>query len=91
MREGDRRGAAGVDRGVVRGRAVRLSATLESEALCFLGSVSAKLHICLTPGAVVWQSGAACAHSRLPSWPSESKSLHSYRLQKTVFQVQTQK
>lgn len=65
MREGDRRGAVGVDGGVARGRAVRLSATLESEALCFLGSVSAKLHICLTPGAVVWQSGAACTHSHL--------------------------
>lgn len=65
MREGDCRGAVGVDGGVVRGRAVRLSATLESEALCFLGSVSAKLHICLTPGAVVRQSGAVCTHSHL--------------------------
>lgn len=66
MREGDCRGAAGVDGGVGRGRALRLSApSLESEALCFLGSVSARLHICLTPGAVVWQSGAVCTHSHL--------------------------
>lgn len=34
-------------------------------ALCFLGSIAAKLHICLTPGAVVWQSGAVCPDSRL--------------------------
>lgn len=34
-------------------------------ALCFLGSVAAKLHICLTPGAVVWQSGAVCPDSHL--------------------------
>lgn len=66
MREGDRRGAAGVDWGVGRGgRAVRLSATPESKAFCFLGSVSAKLHICLTPGAVVWQSGVFCTRSHL--------------------------
>lgn len=62
MREGDRRG---VDRGGVRGRAMRLSATLVSKALCFLGSVSARLHICLTTGAVVYQPGAVCTHSHL--------------------------
>lgn len=66
MREGDRRGAAGVDGGVARGRAVRLDATPpESEALRFLGSVSARLHICLTPGAAVWRSGTVCTHSHL--------------------------
>lgn len=43
-------------RGRSERRAVRLSATLESEALCFLGRISAKLHICLTPGAV-WCGG----------------------------------
>lgn len=33
--------------------------------LCFLGSLAAKLHICLTPGTVVWQSGAVCPDSHL--------------------------
>lgn len=35
------------------------------QALCFLGSVAAKLHICLTPGTVVRQSGAVCPDSHL--------------------------
>lgn len=34
-------------------------------ALCFLGSIAAKMHICLTPGAVVCQSGAVCPDSHL--------------------------
>lgn len=31
--------------------------------LCFSGSFAAKLHICLTPGTVVFQSGAVCPDS----------------------------
>lgn len=34
-------------------------------ALCFLRSIAAKQHICLTPGAVLWQSGAVCPDSHL--------------------------
>lgn len=77
MREGDHRGAAGVDGGVVRGRAVRLSATLESEVLSFLGRVSAKLHICLTKGLRCGSQGPFVP-ILIFSLPSESKSLRSY-------------
>lgn len=34
-------------------------------ALRFLRSIAAKQHICLTPGAAVWQSGAVCPDSHL--------------------------
>lgn len=85
MREGDHRGAAGVDGGEVRGRAMRLGATLESEALCFLGSISAKLHICLTPGAVVWQSGAICTHSHLFPIPVNPRVCMATNYRKLLF------
>lgn len=71
MREGDCRGTVGglglLGEGGCReaGEKYNSEQPWNPQALCFLGSVAAKLHICLTPGTVVRQSGAVCPDSHL--------------------------
>lgn len=77
MREGDRRGAAGVDGGVARGRAVRLGAPLPG----IRGAVFSGERICQAAHLFDTRRCGVAFRDRLyplssPSCPSESRSLN---------------